>query len=200
MKYFNSFPKILSKDAAGNSMVLTNLMIKSSIIQNIIKNPMLYYEYDIQEGDTPEIIANKYYGDVYRYWIVLFSNQIVDPQWDWPLTSKKFESYIESKYSANTAMLNSTVHHYEKVETFHNLEGTSQVIRTYLKELDYNNLVTSTQTFSFSSGAVELVTDKRIVSIYDYEDEINESKRTIRLLNASYVPQIESELSTLMSK
>jgi hypothetical protein len=200
MKYFNSFPKIKSLDAAGNQMILTNLMVKSSIIQNILKNPMLYYEYDIQEGDTPEIIANKYYGDVYRYWIVLFSNQIVDPQWDWPMPTRKFEAYIENKYSANTAILNSTVHHYEKVETFNNIEGTSQVIKTYLTELDYNNLITQKQTFSFDSGTVDLVTDKRIVSIYDYEDELNESNRTIRLLNVSYVPQIESELSALMSK
>ena len=200
MKYFNSFPKVLSKDAAGNSMVMTNLMVKSSIIQNIMKNPMLYYEYDIQEGDTPEIIANKYYGDVYRYWIVLFANQIVDPQWDWPMPSAKFDAYVESKYSANTMVLHSTTHHHEKIETFIYKDSSQQVMKSYMMETDYDNFETGTQTLLIDGESIELITDKRIVSVYGYEDELNESKRTIRLLNASYVPQIESELQSLMSK
>jgi hypothetical protein len=58
----------------------------------------LYYTYDIQEGDTPEIIAHKYYGDSYRYWIVLFANELLDPQWDWPMTYKMFEQYLADKY------------------------------------------------------------------------------------------------------
>ena len=76
MLYFNSIPKILTPDVNGEGILLTNLMARSEIIPSLLNNPMMFYKYDIQEGDTPEIIADKYYGDSYRYWIVLFANQI----------------------------------------------------------------------------------------------------------------------------
>jgi hypothetical protein len=51
----------------GNSKIMTNIMVRVSIIPQILNNLAIYYQYDIQEGDTPEIIAHKYYGDSYRY-------------------------------------------------------------------------------------------------------------------------------------
>ena len=72
MQYFDSLPKIVHTDQNGNSTIRTNLMARVSIIPENLKNPLLYYQYDIQEGDTPEIVAHKYYNDMYRYWIVLF--------------------------------------------------------------------------------------------------------------------------------
>jgi hypothetical protein len=75
MQYFDSLPKAI-KTKDGVSILMTDLMARCSIIPEILKNPMLYYEYTIQDGDTPEIVAYKYYGDSYRYWIVLFANQI----------------------------------------------------------------------------------------------------------------------------
>lgn len=200
MKYFNSFPKILSTDSAGNSMVMTNLLKKSSMIQSIMNNPMLYYEYDIQEGDTPEIIAHKYYNDVYRYWIVLLANQIVDPQWDWPMPAAKFDDYLKSKYNTETYRLKSTLHHREMIETFIYKDSSQQVIKTYMNRNGYNNLQTGTKTLTVSDESFQVITDKRLVSIYQYEEELNESKRTIRLLNSSYVTEIETEFASLMSK
>ena len=76
MQYFDTLPKIIQTDNVGVSRVFTNLMARASIIPDVLKNPLVYYQYDIQEGDTPEIIAHKYYGESYRYWIVLFANEI----------------------------------------------------------------------------------------------------------------------------
>ena len=63
MKYFNSIPKISTSDNNGNSIVLTNLLARVDIKQSLLRNPSLFYQYDLQEGDTPEIVAAKYYGD-----------------------------------------------------------------------------------------------------------------------------------------
>ena len=98
MQYFKTLPKLISTNN-GNSILLTNLLVRSSIIQNLLTNSLVFYKYDIQDGDTPEIVAYKYYGDAYRYWIVLFSNQMLDPQWDWPLNSINFQNYIVNKYT-----------------------------------------------------------------------------------------------------
>ena len=66
MKYFQSFPFVSTTDYNGNQIALTNLMLRSEIVPTLLNNPLLFYNYDIQDGDTPESIANKYYGDPYR--------------------------------------------------------------------------------------------------------------------------------------
>ena len=99
MLYFNSFPKVLTTDYNNNALILTNILRRVEIIPSLLKNPLLFYSYDIQEGDTPEIVANKYYGNSYRYWMVLLCNQIIDPHWGWPLTTQQLDSYLVNKYN-----------------------------------------------------------------------------------------------------
>ncbi|NBR22608.1 MAG: hypothetical protein EBU08_02235, partial [Micrococcales bacterium] len=67
-------------------------------------NTAVYYEYNIQDSDTPEIIANKFYGDSEKHWVVMMLNDIVDPQFDWPLDQRTIISYINEKYSANASV------------------------------------------------------------------------------------------------
>jgi hypothetical protein len=70
--------------------------------------------YDIEENDTPEIVAEKVYGDAGGAWLVLMTNNILDPQFDWPLDYTSFNQFIEVKYgSIETALI--TPHHFEKV-------------------------------------------------------------------------------------
>ena len=68
-----------------------------------------------------------------------------------------------------------------------------------IDEYTYNNLVDSTSTASFPSGTVTINVTKNIVSLYDYELNLNESKRNINILNSNYVNQLETELTDLMA-
>ena len=63
MLYFNSFPKIITTDYNNNLMLMTNIMNRVEIIPSLLKNPLLFYSYDIKESDRPDIIADKYYAD-----------------------------------------------------------------------------------------------------------------------------------------
>ena len=83
-RYFNYFPKLIYT-SNGTSTVITDLMTRPALLQMDIDNSSLYYQYDIQEGDTPEIIASKYYGDAELHWAVMIPNQIIDPLYDWPM-------------------------------------------------------------------------------------------------------------------
>jgi hypothetical protein len=199
MQYFDTLPKIVQTDNVGVSRVFTNLMARASIIPDVLKNPLVYYSYDIQEGDTPEIVAYKYYGDSYRYWIVLFANELLDPQWSWPMDSNVFEAYMAEKYpSGNTT---TTVYSYEKKLTqTDNSTNTVTVNTIDINETEYNSLIENTQTYSVGNSTVTVQTTKRIVTIYDYENELNESKRKINILNSVYVDQMEQQFKSLMSQ
>jgi hypothetical protein len=185
MKYFESTPRISVTDKYGNSVIYRNIMARLSIIPAVLKNPLLYYEYDVQEGDTPEIVAYKYYGDVNRYWIVLFSNQMMDPQWDWPL----------DKYENPEG-----IHSYQKVITLTNLLDNITTVNTYtISQAEYNSTIEETKTFEMSSGDVIYQVEKKSLSNYQYEVELNDTKRSIKLLNRDYASQLEQEFRALMS-
>lgn len=198
MKYFNTLPKTITTNYNGGIIILTNLLARANIVPENLKSPLLYYTYDIQEGDTPEIVAHKYYGDSYRYWIVLFSNQIIDPQWDWPLNGNNFERYIVDKYTEFNPY--STIHHYEKIITQYDVNtNTTTTNKVNISEEDYNNLIIDeTNTYTLPTGVVSVTTSGRAVNYYTYELELNESKRNIKLLNKNYVNEFESEFKRLM--
>ena len=208
MKYFNSLPFLTTTDNNGNSIVLRNLLVRTGLIPQLAKNPLLMYRYAVQDGDTPEIVANKYYGSPFRYWIALYGNpQMMDPQSDWPLSTKNFTIYLQDKYatSANgTANVLSytlgTVHHYEKVIT--TIDNTTKTTAIKVVEVDqdtYNSIIPLTTTSTFPDGSsITYTVEPNAVSIYNYEDQVNESKRNISLINSQYTTQIETQYQSLV--
>jgi hypothetical protein len=164
-----------------------------------LQNPLVFYPYDIQEGDTPEIIAYKYYGDSYKYWMVLFANQIMDPQWQWPIDNLTLDNYLSDKYP-NTNV-DTTIHHYLKtVTSVDNTSRTSTITETIIDLTAYNALARTTRSYTLPNGStVTVTTDKSSVNIYDYEMSVNEKNRSIRLINAVYADQLEKEFQTLMA-
>lgn len=196
MQYFNSLPKIRYLDNNNVVTVYTNLLNRASVKPSVLNNNIVFYEYDLQDEDTPEIVAYKYYGDINRFWIVLYCNQINDPQWDWPLSSNKFEKYVTNKYGNNLY----DRHHYTKVVTKTNVLTKTVKVETYqISEDDYNDLVPD-ETFSFTVGeeTTTINTRKETVSNYQYELDLNESKRKIKILNKSYVDIFETQFMELM--
>jgi hypothetical protein len=209
MKYFNSLPLITTTDNSGNSYLLRNLLVRTELIPQLAKNSLVMYQYEVREGDTPEIIANKYYGDSYRYWMVLYGNpNMMDPQGDWPKSSQQFNLYLTDKYAeaANTAeqtvlaYTQTTPHHYEKIMTTVDDTSKTTAIKNIWVDFDtYNSIVPSTTTNTFADGSsVTLSISSKMVNIYDYENDLNESKRNINLINSNYINQMESQYQALV--
>jgi hypothetical protein len=194
MKYFQSLPLMLKTNDKGQTQTLVNLTARAGLIQSLLNNPLMFYSYDVQEGETPEIIAHRYYDDSYRYWLILFANQMLDAQWDWPLTSQEFEEYMLNFTDPYT-----TVHHYEKIITqYDSLSMKTTVNKIVIGQSEYDSLVESTQTVTFPSSTVTITTTKNAESVYEYEYNLNESKRTIKVIKQEYAPKLEEELATVM--
>lgn len=197
LRYFDTLPTVVYTKN-GNSILYTNLLARASVRPAILQNSSIYYEYDIQESDTPEIIAAKYYDDPFRFWMVLLPNNILDAQWGWPLESIVFKNYMESKYpNVNTQNL---LNHYEKVITQTELTTNRKV--TFSVRVDqetWDSTVESKSIVTTATGQVEIVITKRSISVYDYEYNLNEKKRKIKLINAAYADQLEKELLELMA-
>lgn len=208
MQYFDILPKIITPDQNGFPILMTNILSRSSIIQEFLNNPMQFYEYAIQEGDTPEIVAEKYYGDPFRYWMVLFSNQLLDPIWEWPMSYSSFLQYIDAKYATEAAdadltpfeYTNTTIYSYKKIiTTIENYTKLETIKEVSITQDAYNSLVETTTTYNIPGGTSCTVSiTKKSVSIFNYEEELNESRRQIKLLNESYAGDMEQQLKELM--
>jgi len=209
MLYFNSFPLVVASDYKNNAILLTNLMARVDIIPSLLKNPLLFYSYDLKDSDRPDILAHKYYDDSDKYWMVLYANQIMDPLYDWPLNSQQFDAYLKNKYSEAAggdafvlAYVSSTIQEYRKIITTYDSISLETTTKTVVVDLTtYNSITAASTTKTFSSGAsVTRTISKSAVSIYDYEIELNEAKQNIKLINSAYSNQLEKDLKTLMAQ
>ena len=98
--YFSYLPTIPYEcfDGSVEYKVTTDIFKRVRATLEAKTDKTIYYNYQIPEGETPEIVAYKYYGDTRYHWVILLMNSIKNPQWDWPLNVRSFEKFITKKY------------------------------------------------------------------------------------------------------
>src|ERR1700756_4628672 len=114
MEYFSRFPTTLySFDTANNDFrTVVNILDRTAFIPQVLSQGFIFYPYSYKDGDKPEIIADKYYGDTKRHWIVMYANQIIDPWNDFALGQNDLNNQIILQYGS-LANASSNLHHIE---------------------------------------------------------------------------------------
>jgi hypothetical protein len=156
---YTSAPAVTISTPYESSKTVTKAILMKDITRNIrfrrdlLANVTVYDEYDIVDGETPEIIAEKIYGNAEYHWIIMLANDRYDYRNDFPLTYVDLQRYIEDKYGADA----DDIHHY--------LDS-----RGYFVDSDF-------------PGAVS-------VSNRQYEEDLNESKRRIKIISRDLINTI----------
>jgi hypothetical protein len=120
-KFLDTFPKMQydinnTGFGVGSHETVVDIFFRFGIVKDIINNLSSYTVYELDDSDTPEILAEKIYGDAGAGWIILYANKQVDGQFDWPLNYDAFSKMIVDAYGS-IENAKTTVHHYEKVVT-----------------------------------------------------------------------------------
>ena len=171
--YFTNFPFIVYDSVGdGNFKIVTNLLKRVALRTKVRTNTLLYDTYDVKEGETPEMIADKLYDDPELHWVILFVNNITDRYHQWPMNFGQFNAFIADKYSNVDA-----VHHYEVSQT----SGDTSV------KIDIG-----TDTTGYSEADLTTITNR------EFEEERQDTLRQIRLLDRSYIEQFVKEFQSLM--
>ena len=213
-KFFRYYPKTFytSNNAVTGVDAVTNIIARFSFEQTLKENANAFYKYQIQDGDTPEIIADKYYGNVEYHWVVLLFNDVIDPQFDWPLDQNTIIEYIDKKYTANGAsnttvqsgiawaLSENNVQAYFKVITTTGSDGTITVEKLQVDNNTYANIASSTTNYTTQANeSVNVAITKEKRSYYTYEIEENEKKREINLIKSQFIPEVEKEFKRVIS-
>lgn len=100
-RFFDLFPTVpydINKGDYSTYQLPTNIFMRIGIIKETLENISSYYIYNIQEGDTPERLADRVYKSPEAHWVIMMANGIIDGSYDWPLNYDEFNKYIANKY------------------------------------------------------------------------------------------------------
>lgn len=222
--YFQKFPyTFYSLDDGKSAQLIQNILIRNKINDEVKNSFVLYDEYDVKDGETPEILAFKFYGDSNLHWLILQMNEILDPRFDWPLDTRRFNDYLNSKYNdingidhyedssgdqinGNVTLNASVFNNYDVGDVVYNLSSKGIGFITSAPT-STSRIVTVTEGGFKSSNQISdniLGTNKTTitsttsitgtpVTFYTTEDRANEAKRRIRVLKPQFVSAVISE-------
>jgi hypothetical protein len=208
--YFNFFPKTVYNLGNPNTLdSITNLTTNFSFSDEMLDNSVIYYQYTISDGETPEIVAHKFYGSAEKHWIVLKMNKIVDVKSEWPMDTESFANVVDAKYANNGISLGQTgyqwaqshVHSYYMIETrTFTVTGEKTVDTIEIDAQTYANVNLSTASYTLPDNTLLSVSvQKRTKSFYEYETEQNEKNRVIKIMRPDYVATIQEEFVRVMN-
>ena len=171
MAYFENFGKILYDPVGnGNPKMVTDIMSRVRMRANMKKNVVMMEPYDVQENETPEIVADHHHGSPYYHWVVMLLNDISDVNHDWVKSTRQLQKYLLSKYTETEL---AETHHYEIPQT----SGDT-------------TLMIEVENTTYPSATT--------VTNYEYEVALNEEKRSIDLLRNEYLGYFEDEFQNLI--
>ena len=205
--YFSFFPQTLYQLTDNNADVVSKITSRFSFEQSFKENTAVSYEYDVKDGDTPEIIASKLYDSPERHWIILMFNDIVNVETDWPLDQMSLMEFIEKKYKPNAGSGQSGInwaqtntHSYYIVQTrTTNSSGEFIETKTRTDANTYANTVGTVNPVTLQDGKqITIRISKETKSYYEYENEVNDSKRSIKLLKREFIPAVEQEFQDII--
>jgi len=228
--YFQKFPKTFyTLDNGASAQVVTNILQRVILTEELQNNFGVYDEYDITDSDTPENLAHQIYGDSQLHWIILHFNNIIDPRFDWPLTTNNLVRYVEGKYTSING-----IHHYEDFNqneingnvtlsafSFNGMNSNNVIINLSQEGVGFitskpsaTSIVVTTTKGGFKTGdqialssntsltanvTATTINNGVAVTNFIYEDRENENKRRIRLLKPQFIERIVREFETKMA-
>jgi hypothetical protein len=184
--YFNEIPLIYYDSVGqGDYKEVTNLLRRVALRTKVRTNVLFFDTYDLKEGETPEIIAHKLYGDPELHWVILLINNITDRYHQWPKNTPQFLAFINDKYvNADGTSNVDGVHHYE-------IAQSSGDTTTKIEVYENSALYTGDSDFYASAS---------IVTNFEYEESVQDKARKIRLIDPRHIEQFVDEYENLMKE
>ena len=151
-----------------------NFFRRYKLNDDIFSYAVYFSKYAIEDGERPDMLAKKAYGDPFYDWVILLTNNMVNAQYDWPMTNYEVSKVLESEYdNAYTEIA-----YYETIKIGQYAAGLRVDEEFYNAQHKINN-----------NGTVSIVNGSAICGPVTVAEDFyreNEKKREIYLLKPAY--------------
>ena len=172
-------------------ITVKNLFKKNELRPDIFNDATVFTEYQIKGDYRPDNVAFEVYKDSTLDWVVLLSNNIINIQTEWPLLQNDLDRFLLDKYGTYEKL--NAVHHYETKE-IKDSAGVVMVPQGLHVASDYS----ITYWDDTQRGYVAQTDVPEPVTNYEYEMDIENRKRNIRLLKMNYMTIVREDMESLM--
>lgn len=181
--YFSLTPNIAYDEkpiqypfSSSDFVVAKNFFRRYKINDDVFSYAVIFKPYTIIDGERPDSLAKKAYGNQFYDWVIVLTNNMVNVQYDWPLSNYALNKTLESEFDDPYG----TIHHYEITENIAQYSAGLHVDQTF-----YNN-----QHKLNINGNIQIKNGNEIcrpITIAEYYTQENEKKREIYLLKPNYL-------------
>jgi len=191
MSYFRELPDLFYQSPLKDRTSSTEYVRVKNIFRRVklrddLQNVLtIFNKYQILQGERPEIVAAKLYGDVSYDWVVLTSAGIVNVRDQWPLSDYEMYKYAENKYGDDL----NRIRFYETTEV---KDSSGRLILPKGKVVDSDFTIPNPSIPSANLNPVGGVTN------YEHEVRLNEEKRQIYVLKPEYLQQYLNDMRRIM--
>jgi len=177
MSYFDRFP-LMAYDMKGNQQykLLPNILRRVKLRSGLRSSAFLFDKYDVKDGERPEDVAFKYFGDAELHWVILMTNNVTDRYYQWPLSQPQFQEHLTDKYGAGNE---DATHHFEKTQ---DSGPTSSRDSSHLVECNSDD------------GDPDIITNRQ------YEQRKQDEYRQIQLLDKRFLGAFVDEFEDLIKE
>jgi hypothetical protein len=192
--YFKNIPNIeydtkpISYPFSNSDFVVAkNFFRRYQVNPDVFSYATFFKQYSIVEGERLDTLAEKAYGDPFFDWIIVLTNNIINPLFDWPMSEYALRKYCESIYEDPY----SEIHHYQTYE-YRNSNGDLVLKENIIVDETFYN-----RPFKYWDGdEIKSIPGSELsypVTAFEYESQENEKKREIYLLRPEYLDAFLSD-------
>ena len=221
--YFSYFPNLnyvsrTTDRSSNDEFIAVKNIFRRPKLRDDLKNVVTAFEdYVVVGDDRPEQVSERVYGDPRFDWVILTTNNITKVRDQWPLSSNDFQKFILAKYGSEEKL--TEVHHYVtellldsrlRIVVPEGLTVDSNFESRYLEtsgsgESTYSGTNLPTLSTVDNAGTVKdangnVVSHTHVVPVtnYEFEENENEAKRRIKILQPQFLDVAISDMKRIM--
>ena len=187
----NRLPELLynvsSKPLDPDFLLVKNIWRRAQVLVEYKSEVTIFTEITVGDGERPEDIATRYYGNPFFNWTILVINDIVDYYNQWPRSIVQLQDYINSKYT--------------------NPQATKHHVTTEVKDANENiivpagKVVPSNFQVAYFNGSTT-VTASPVASVTNaaYEFDLNAKKQNIQIVKPDIIEDFVEVYHQILNK
>tara|TARA_R100000030_G_scaffold6584_1_gene4474 strand:+ start:25 stop:678 length:654 start_codon:yes stop_codon:yes gene_type:complete len=192
MGYFRELPELqyqsFLKDRLSTEdyIVVKNFFRRIKLRDDLQSIFTLFNKYVILDGERPDTLAEKFFGDSSLDWVVMISAGIINVYDEWPLSNHDLYNFVVDKYGVENV---SGIHHYETELV---VDSSNRLILKSGLIVDADFTIPDPDDYSLTLNPVNGITN------LEYETLKNDKKREIYVLKSNFLEDFIENTRSLM--